>query len=94
MGSDDPKRRNVAVDGRGQDLPHSEEEVKRIIQEAVADGQMLCCVVRTPSGDLAVPVLGEPSEELALALELAAQGYRRAFNRIKAQEAARRAQNN
>ncbi len=68
---------NMAVDAAGKSLPYTAEEVTRIMEKALRDGDVMAAILRMPTGDLAVQVFGPPSLELLDILETTARAYRR-----------------
>jgi hypothetical protein len=68
---------NLAIGKDGNPLPYSPEEVKRVTQKAVDDGELMAAVFRLPSGDLAVQIFGPPSYEIVEILENATSQYKR-----------------
>lgn len=71
-----PHPANMAVDGEGRSLALSPEEVRKTVERMLDDGDIIAVLVRTPNGDLAFQVFGEPCQELLDALEQLAAAYR------------------
>lgn len=71
----DDDRNQVALDARGRPLPYKPEEVREIVRHAMAKGTLIAAILRGPNGELAVPVVGEPCEELVDALRAVADSY-------------------
>jgi hypothetical protein len=69
-------RDSMAIDSDGRPLPYTSADVDAIVQKALNEGDVLMAVLRMPSGDLAVQVLGPPSQELVEILETVAKSYR------------------
>lgn len=76
-----PSRRasrfNMAVDGAGNTLPFTPDEVTRISEKALQDGDVMAAIIRLPTGDLSVQVFGPPSQALVDILEQTAKAYKR-----------------
>jgi hypothetical protein len=79
----DPRRRpaapadNMAVDAAGTPLPYSPEEVRQIVEKALREGDVMAAILRLPTGDLCVQVLGPPSQELVEILQTTLDAYKR-----------------
>ncbi len=71
-------RDDIAIDQDGHPLPYGPDEVQRIVQRALEQGDVLAAVFKT-GGDLAIQVFGPPSQEIADALDIAARAYREAL---------------
>lgn len=67
---------NIAMDGEGRSLPYTDEQIKAIVMKAMADGKILAVIIEMPNGEVAMPVMGGPSEKLAVILEATAHAYR------------------
>lgn len=70
---------DIAVDKDGRRLPAKPGQVRRFIDRAIDEGEILAVVIKTPKGDLAVPCMGPPSIEVLEALQAAAQAYGKAI---------------
>jgi hypothetical protein len=70
---------NIGIGKEGEKLPHSPAQVEAIMQYAMKHGQLLMAMFKI-GDDLAVQVFGEPSEELANALDSTAASYRKAVD--------------
>jgi len=68
-----------AIDSEGRPLPHSPDQVREICARALAEGTLLAAILEMPSGDIAVQVLGLPSEKIATALMDVAVAYARSL---------------
>lgn len=67
----------MAVDGAGNPLPHTSEEVDAIVHRALDKGEIIAAILKDEHGDLCVQVLGPPSVALLDALEQVLVAYRR-----------------
>ena len=74
---------NVAIDAYGRPLPITGIDIRKLVNTAVSEGTLVMSMWRLPSGDIAVRVEGDPSEDVANELTRAAQGYREALENIK-----------
>lgn len=74
----DRARDDMAVDGNGNPLPYSPQEVRAIVLKMIDDGDIQAVIVRV-GDDLAVQVFGPPSRELLDVLETTTRAYRRAL---------------
>ncbi len=74
--------RNRAIDAEGNRLPFTSDEVQSVIRQAMADGELLACVVLMPDGSVAVPCLCGPEQgtQVADALMQAATAIRHAVS--------------
>jgi hypothetical protein len=75
---------NFAIGKDGNPLPYSADEVKRVAQKAVDDGDLVAALFRLPSGDLSFQVFGPPSLELVEMLEGAVSQYKRGLGLLDA----------
>lgn len=70
---------NMAIDGKGNVLPYTPEEVNTITNKAIDQGRIRAVVTELPSGDYAVNVFGPPSQKLVEVLETTLAAYKRAL---------------
>lgn len=68
---------NMAVDAEGRPLPYTPEEVNRVSEKALQEGDIIAAVIRLPTGDLSVQVFGPPSPDLVDLLAQTARAYKR-----------------
>lgn len=68
---------HVAIDERGRTLPYTPAQVRAIVARAIEEGTLLAALIELPSGDLAVQIIGAPSEKIARALLDAGTAYAR-----------------
>lgn len=70
-------RDTIAVDEHGKPLPsYTSEQATQRVDEMLAKGNLLAVIVEVDD-QIAVQVLGPPSEKIARSLEQAATAYRR-----------------
>lgn len=57
-------RKSIQIaDGRPSNM--REEEVEKVVHDAIVNGEMLAAVLRTPSGDIAVQMFVNPESDEA-----------------------------
>jgi len=73
-------RDDFAVDAAGRPLPYTAEQIRAVVDKALADpDSQLVAVVLRQGNDLMVPVLGAPSLELVEIFEHVAKTLRLAL---------------